>query len=277
MLVASKISDVIQSLGTADFNGALFGLLSEEIGVQQCVAFGLEKGDVPVCIVAAGNCRQEQILAQTLADEYTGGGFKDDPVAKWMQGFPAAKKEELTCIKWDDVPTGDFRKRFYEYPRIGHEAIIRAGSSSRMLHFCVFKSVTENPFDERELDFLRMISPIVISSLTKQFEMAGPRQCANDLPAVSMPSLSIANAGSREARLRKVREILMDRSGQLTQREGDICAHIVIGFTTLAISLNMGITVNTVATHRKRAYAKLGISSQTELFGLCVNGESLMQ
>jgi DNA-binding NarL/FixJ family response regulator len=40
----------------------------------------------------------------------------------------------------------------------------------------------------------------------------------------------------------------------------------VLGYTVLGMSLNMRISVNTVATHRKRAYTKLRISSQNELF-----------
>jgi len=52
----------------------------------------------------------------------------------------------------------------------------------------------------------------------------------------------------------------------LTQREADVCAAIALGYTTVGIGLNLGISVNTVATHRKRAYAKLGISCQNELF-----------
>ena len=52
----------------------------------------------------------------------------------------------------------------------------------------------------------------------------------------------------------------------LTRREAEVCAAIVIGCTTRAIGYRLGITANTVATHRKRAYAKLGISCQNELF-----------
>ena len=51
--------------------------------------------------------------------------------------------------------------------------------------------------------------------------------------------------------------------------EAEICAMIVIGHTTQGISLDLGISKNTVITHRRRAYDKLGISSQNELFGKC--------
>ena len=80
--------------------------------------------------------------------------------------------------------------------------------------------------------------------------------------AAPQPSRSL----SREDLLRRVQQAMMDENSLLTQREAEVCTGIVLGYTILGLSLNMGISVNTVATHRKRAYAKLRISSQNELF-----------
>lgn len=49
-------------------------------------------------------------------------------------------------------------------------------------------------------------------------------------------------------------------------REAEVCAHIVLGYSTLAFGLRLGVSLNTVATHRRRAYLKLGVCSQNELF-----------
>ncbi|WP_189622426.1 helix-turn-helix transcriptional regulator [Novosphingobium colocasiae] len=70
----------------------------------------------------------------------------------------------------------------------------------------------------------------------------------------------------RQRTLEYLREVLMEGPGKLSHREAEICAGIIMGYSTEAIGLNCMISVNTVATHRKRAYAKLGISSQNELF-----------
>jgi DNA-binding CsgD family transcriptional regulator len=59
---------------------------------------------------------------------------------------------------------------------------------------------------------------------------------------------------------------MMQDNQLLTRREAEVCTGIVLGYTILGLSMNLGISVNTVATHRKRAYAKLRISSQNELF-----------
>lgn len=75
-----------------------------------------------------------------------------------------------------------------------------------------------------------------------------------------------APALSREELWKKVNVAILEDAPQLTPREAEICSGIILGYTVVGLSLNLGISINTVATHRKRAYAKLKISSQNELF-----------
>ena len=54
----------------------------------------------------------------------------------------------------------------------------------------------------------------------------------------------------------------------LTAREREIAQLILIGHSSNSISLNLGISLPTVKTHRRNIYGKLQISSQAELFSL---------
>ena len=54
----------------------------------------------------------------------------------------------------------------------------------------------------------------------------------------------------------------------LTERECDVTQLILRGHSSESIGYNLGISVGTVKTHRKNAYAKLNISSQSELLSL---------
>jgi LuxR family transcriptional regulator, activator of tox operons len=51
----------------------------------------------------------------------------------------------------------------------------------------------------------------------------------------------------------------------LTDRERTVCSLIAIGMTSEGIGIHLGISINTVLTFRRLAYAKLKISSQAEL------------
>jgi DNA-binding CsgD family transcriptional regulator len=54
----------------------------------------------------------------------------------------------------------------------------------------------------------------------------------------------------------------------LSEREISVCARIVFGLTSEGIGMDLGIAKNTVLTHRRRAYCKLRICSQVDLFRL---------
>lgn len=55
-------------------------------------------------------------------------------------------------------------------------------------------------------------------------------------------------------------------SDRLTAREQAVLARVLIGLRTEGIALDLGVKPSSVITFRKRAYAKLGIGSQAELF-----------
>ncbi len=59
-------------------------------------------------------------------------------------------------------------------------------------------------------------------------------------------------------------------AARLTAREQTIVSLILRGHSSASIGLNLGIAEGTVKIHRKHIYAKLDISSQTELFNLFV-------
>ncbi|MGL4406458.1 MAG: response regulator transcription factor, partial [Notoacmeibacter sp.] len=58
------------------------------------------------------------------------------------------------------------------------------------------------------------------------------------------------------------------RSDILSDRERVIASLVLQGHSSTSIGLNLGIAEGTVKIHRKNLYAKLGISSQAELFAL---------
>ncbi|MGF1608055.1 MAG: LuxR C-terminal-related transcriptional regulator [Kiloniellales bacterium] len=55
---------------------------------------------------------------------------------------------------------------------------------------------------------------------------------------------------------------------ELTRRQAEIVGLVLRGHSSRAIALKLAISPETVKVHRRNAYAKLGISSQAELFRL---------
>ncbi|MGZ3272463.1 MAG: helix-turn-helix transcriptional regulator [Caulobacteraceae bacterium] len=82
----------------------------------------------------------------------------------------------------------------------------------------------------------------------------------------SMSQLTIAT--SRQPH--DVLQIVIGLLGKgLTPRENAVACRIAAGMGTVEIAQDMGVKPATVVTFRKKAYAKLGIGSQAELFARC--------
>jgi DNA-binding CsgD family transcriptional regulator len=54
----------------------------------------------------------------------------------------------------------------------------------------------------------------------------------------------------------------------LSERECEVCRHILRGLSLEGISLEMQLSFNTIITYKRRAFTKLNISTQKELFHL---------
>ena len=57
---------------------------------------------------------------------------------------------------------------------------------------------------------------------------------------------------------------------ELSKRELDVLRGILDGQTAHEIGETIGVKTSSVVTYQKRAYRRLGISSQRELFALCM-------
>lgn len=74
--------------------------------------------------------------------------------------------------------------------------------------------------------------------------------------------------GSHGGFIDSSRERLRTVAPLLSPRELEVCIRIMLGVTSEGIGIDLGISRNTVLTYRKRAYARLNISSQNQLFRL---------
>ena len=137
----------------------------------------------------------------------------------------------------------------------------RAGGT--LYYTSLYRKSRRSSFGHSEVSAIRPLANFIVKTLHRHSELATPQ---SDSQLRVLPCSAEAPAELRQRTLLHLKEVLLAGGHRLSQREAEICAGIVMGYSTLAIGLNCNISTNTVATHRKRAYAKLGISSQNELF-----------
>lgn len=110
------------------------------------------------------------------------------------------------------------------------------------------RTANEFGISERELDSVRAFQDLIGAALKRL----------------------VADLAPTSTRPRTVPAINEFGRDILTEREAEIVQMILKGHSSLSISLQLEIAIPTVKSHRRNAYAKLGISSQQQLFHMFI-------
>ena len=105
-------------------------------------------------------------------------------------------------------------------------------------------------FDDLAIAQLTEVAQVLIKVCAKQIYL-----CRR------MPDLAV-HLGSQES----IDQTLRVCGWGLTARERQVAVGIIRGVSALGISLELGLSEDTVSTYRKRTYRRLGIGSRHELF-----------
>jgi len=132
-------------------------------------------------------------------------------------------------------------------------------SPQTMVAYSIMRANRQPRFADAEFDNLKELSAIILSSIRKNWH-----------------GLAITQDQTGKASWSKRGE-LMERGFEtfahdmLSPRERMLVRLILQGHSVLSISSTLLIAEGTVKNHKKNIYAKLGISSQSELFSLFVS------
>lgn len=248
-----RVGDVVMALGSPQFGDEYFELFRSALGIDVCTvfAFGPNAGPTPLIVESSSEARRDQ--GWDLAREYADGGFRHDPILRQNPGVTTPVVYRLVSSQLHD---DGYRRRFYDAPALQGKLGILGSIRGIAYYSNFYRDTDDRPFHQSEMELLRPLAGLALKVLHRH-------HCAT----IRAPGEPIASGIDwRRNALGHLRQVLRAERHGLTQREADVCAHIVLGYSAMAISLNLGISVNTVTTHRKRAYAKLRVCSQNELF-----------
>lgn len=259
-LDVNRLGGLVSSIGSPGFGAQYFDLFSAGIDIDQCTVFAFRGSEPPDPLVLEGKTLQMRQIAHALAGEYMAGAFAEDPNVR-LDGKLTAPT--VHCLRAEQLANPTYRLRFYDEPCLAHELVVLGQTQDILYYSSFYRSDRRSAFKPAELEMVVGIAGLAVKALHRHLELLG----GTGLQSWKAAACSATGGpdGRREM-ADHLRDVLLAEPYALSQREAEVCAAIILGYTTLGISLNFGISVNTVATHRKRAYRKLGICSQTELF-----------
>ncbi|QGZ56881.1 response regulator transcription factor [Paraburkholderia acidiphila] len=268
-----KLALMISAIGTDHFGCALLGIVDSGFGLSHCTVFEQVGNKPPACLLAEGIGSSASRRARELAQTYVAEAYAADPILRALRQIAKAAPT-IDCFdpyafnQRGDARTRAFIHQYYQEPQLSQEAICSMKDGDRLLWLSLYKQTGSVAFSDSERAELTGLSHIMLAGAQRQSAIT--TALAESGAGTKIDTQLTWTDATRAETLMRIRSaLLMDPCG-LTQREAEILAHIVVGYQALAISLRLGISINTVATHRKRAYAKLQLSSQTELFHVCL-------
>lgn len=232
---------------------------------------GLSSFDLS-CIFAYPADGQPQLLYDGLKDvssreimrNYLSGTYLFDAVYDACCRQVARGLYRLKALAPDDF----FRGHYYNSPEfhpcismqtgsLAEEIVFIIPSHNAYLAYSLLRQRQQQPFSDRDFGTLEKTAAMVASLVVKHQE-----HC--DRSDAGPPK-------SQETSDRVIHAFESFADGTLTLRERLIVKLILKGHSSISTAAVLGITEGTVKNHRKRIYAKLRISSQTELFNLFIH------
>jgi DNA-binding CsgD family transcriptional regulator len=246
-----------QSIGTSDFYNTFFSTLQQVVDFDYCGVFVYSDDHVD-CALLQGNSENYH----KFVDLYLDGLYLLDPHYSML-----AKGAETGLYRFRDIAPDcyhntEYYQRFVKPVGITDEFdfIIKIHDRYYDLYIDKFAGT----FTDDDIRVLRTITPLLLDFA----EAHGVRH-----------SNLLTDTQSDHRNQRKSYSSIFDSLGTslLTQREQDVFQCILHGHSSKSTANKLNIALGTVKIHRRNIYNKLDISSQSELFSLCVQSLAIPQ
>ncbi|MBI2993083.1 MAG: helix-turn-helix transcriptional regulator [Gammaproteobacteria bacterium] len=253
------VARLTQAVGRPTFEQRLFELLNGTFHIDECVVFTITGAHEPGHLFTCGRLPQDK--AEGLARDYVDKYYERDPYFAKASDRRAGGKCRPFRPRLEDEYDPEYRAHFFAR----HDLIDKISTIGRVEEgnvYCNFWRMGESGcYTRQEEVLLNSVLPLLTSLISLHFRMVQPsatRSAPETGPDVARNLVhSVISRGTQPFHL-------------LAPREAQVCERILIGFTSTGISLDLNIAVSSVNTYRRRAYEKLNIATQNELFWLCL-------
>jgi DNA-binding CsgD family transcriptional regulator len=244
----ANVDRLIGAVATPRFESELFAISRAAINCEHVTAFAVRQNAAPRVLIAAN--AGSALVAKPLAQKYIAEYWDLDP-ANHTTGPDENKRVALRIVPDADINYEPYRNDCYTNLRIADRFTIMQRHGDDLYRLNFYAGAGFGRFAEADVDRMASSGDLLMSLLIKNDAANAER----------------SEAWTPQALLTRLRLVAPD----MPTREAEVCTAIMLGMTSEAIGLKLGISVNTVLTYRKRAYGRLNISCQNELMRLILS------
>jgi DNA-binding CsgD family transcriptional regulator len=241
-----QIGDLIAKIGSPSFATSFFRIAREATACEHLTAFASSER-TPARLLLAIN-RGSRPIARTIAEKYLKHYWNHDPANRICSRNAAPSYEMAVRVFCQDIDHDAYRRDCYSAVDLVDRFSIIRHHGDETIRLNLYRSAQRGRFVVADFASVLECADIMFALLAKH----DAQRIADD------------QGSEADVLTRRLRQIMP----QLARRELDVCLGIMQGKSSEAIALALGISVNTVLTYRKRAYARLGITSHNELMRL---------
>jgi len=240
----ASLGRLIEVVGTPRFEDEIFATARGAFNCEHISALSISDAASPRILMSATN--GPMAIPHDVAEKYVIRYWDLDPANHAPDSLARHQSFGLRIVADEDITDDRYRHECYTaYQLIERISIVRRNANSvYRLNFYA----GGHRFAESDVSNMMNSADLLLALLVKH-------------DATGFETTEERAAASFRSRLRLV-------SPKMPQRETEVCTAIMLGMTSEAIALKLGISVNTVLTYRKRAYGRLKISCQNELMRL---------
>jgi DNA-binding CsgD family transcriptional regulator len=242
---ANDITPALLAIGRPAFPQALISALRRVADVGHCMVFSFAGERSTACLLDAGNIP----IGRDLGVAYSEHFHQSDPNRDAIFGGHGVTAPVLLPTFARRMYSDSYRKIFFEDSDIVDKFAAAIWVEDTCFYVNFYRITAQGRFTPGEIRRLLAVAPAVSAAVARHFQLGAT---ADDDPIGRLKTLFETS----------------EPLAALTAREKDVCLRILSGFSSEAIAAELGISLHSALTYRKRAYDRLGISSQNELFGI---------
>jgi LuxR family transcriptional regulator, activator of tox operons len=243
--IRRHVARLFEQVGTGAFEGSLFFSARETTNSMHISAFVGAANEAPRTILAEDD--SDDRASRRCADFWTAKFWRQDPVSHYIdQGatLQDGRQYGFHC-EAEDIPSDEYRSACYTGVGVMERISIIEMKAEEVYRMNFYRSRDIGGFSPQDVDAI-FAGADVWMALIHRHAIGRDSKC------------------TEKAFVQRLKALHSD----MPQRELEVCVGIAKGISSEGIGLQLGISVNTVLTYRKRAYARLKISSQNELLRL---------
>lgn len=241
--IANALAPMVLAIGRASFPHALIDTLRDVANVGHAMVFAFEDEASARCVLGAGNIGIGPGLGAAYAEHF----YMADPNREAILEHRSAQQPIVLPNFARRMYTDSYRKLFFDDAEIVDKVAAAFWVDRTCFYVNFYRTVEQGVFTRSETARLAKLVPALTAIVARHCQ-------ADDAESLTSKLATLFATTNRLA--------------ALTPREKEVCLRILSGYSSEAISSELGVSLHSTLTYRKRAYEKLGISSQNELFGI---------